>query len=915
MLLQNINLSFARRFRYRLDIMLDKIGKLLLVQANEISHVRYFFFLFMLIGCGMALGRGTTDALFFKRYGIEFLPMMYIILGFFLSTVSIVYAAYSDRISSERFFYILFITFIILLVGAWGFMVFPLTDVVYPAYFLIYEIASELLLVHAALYLSQNFLSMQSKRLMPLIFAGTQIGVIIGGLFLAYASPILGVQNIILIWCLILTTSMIFIFAWHKSHGVSPYYRPGYTSRNQLQQSVSALKQGLQYMGRSDMLRAMSFALFFMVITFYVLCYSVNIIYTKTFETEETLSSFYGILTAVYSTLALLFQILLTNRVLRKFGIKTVNLFFPVTSLFSYSALFFSFTLPAALIGSFNKDAIMPAFRNPVRNLFYTALPEHMHGRAHALSIAIVLPLALMVCGILLWIMQKMGNHHYFLSIGVTAAVLYLFFNYKMNHAYVSEMLTNLKDKLFLPDKDARHALKGAPENVLGELKKGVFHKDDQICISFSKILIESFPEAATGIILERAKNSKSSTKDRLLNLLLPLNDELLQSFLLDSLKTSDNHLKATAYKILFQHNNEKGKFLLENALLDENPRIIAAGIAGVFNYKNAKLYGQAVERWRYLISNNDIQNNLAALDIFTHIDFLQEQKNDLLAEYKTLIIKLLNDIDEHVVLCALRILDNWPDKQFTEIEDKIYDLYNSQEKKIRLSVIDCSNVLSENKRDSLLTRALEDTSSEIRCLSAEKLTAATKYPIEKLSLWLVVDRKGSPRAQEAILQALQKLQPPIEVMQRVAMTLAQTGYIYSRALSMLHKYDGNKTAPTEIMIYSLNERIREYVDLTLMALENLENPKNIKIVRAGVKSADPRHINRACEVLQHMKTKNVLEIIGNILENITSHKEKKNGYQLQPFFNLPSLLLWCVRQNDPWLNLCAEQALLKGNI
>ena len=274
-----------------------------------------------------------------------------------------------------------------------------------------------------------------------------------------------------------------------------------------------------------------------------------------------------------------------------------------------------------------------------------------------------------------------------------------------------------------------------------------------------------------------------------------------------------------------------------------------------------------------------------------------------------------MNDVNEHVVQCTLHILAKWPEQEFTEIEDKIYELYSSQDKKVRLSVINCSNILSKNKRDSLLTRALEDTSSEIRCLAADKLTATTMYPIEKLSLWLVVDRKGSPRAQEAILQALQKLQPPIEVMQRVAMTLAQSGYIYSRALSMLRKYDGKKSAPTELMIYSLNERIREYVDLALMALEDLENPENIKIVRAGVKSADPRHINRACEALHHMKTKYVIEIIGNILENITYHKEKKNGYQLQPFFNLPSLLLWCVRQDDPWLNLCAEQALLKENI
>lgn len=895
--------------------MLNKLGRLLLVQDNEISHVSYFFILFILIGGGMALGRGTTDALFFKRYGIEYLPIMYIVLSILLSVVSVAYAAFSDRIPSERIFYIFFVTLILLLLGAWGLMVYPLTDAVYPAYFLIYEIASELLLVHASLYLGQNFLTTQSKRLVPLILGGSQIGIIIGGLFLAYASPVLGVQNILLIWCFILVACMILIYGWHKKHGVSPYYRPGSTKSNKLQQSVRDLNQGLQYMRRSDLLRAASFALFFMVITFYVLCYSVNKIYTTTFETEEALSSFFGILTAVNSSLALLFQIFITNRILQKFGVKTVNMFFPVTSLFSYSALFFSFTLPAALFGSFNKDAIMPAFRNPVRNLFFNALPEQIQGRARATSIVIVLPLALMVCGILLWIMQKGGNHYYFLAIGVSAAVFYLFFNHKMNTAYVSEMLVNLKDRLFLPETDARQALKGASESVLGELKKGVFHKDDQISISFSKILIESMPEAATEIILERAKNSNNSTKDQLLNLLLPLNDNALHAFLWDSLRSTDNHLKATTYRMLFQIKYHKAISLLQTALSDENPRVVAAGIFGVINYEQSALVPQAIERWNELICSKEIKNNLAALDIFTNLPALPDYREDLLGKYKPLINNLLNNSNEHILRCALRVLEEWPEEQFPEIQDNIYDIYNSPNISLRLSVIKCSHVLNENNRDSLLTRALEDTNPEIRSLAADKLASDTRFPIEKLSLWLTVDHKGSPRAQEAILQALQKLQPPNDVIQRVAATLAQNGYIYSRALSLLRQYDGKKSAPTELMIYSLDERIREYIDLALMALEDLENPENVKIVRAGVKSTDPRNISRACEALRNMKTKNVIGIIGDILENITHKDAKKNGYQMAPFYNLPSLLLWCKRQEDPWVHTCAEQALLYENI
>ena len=59
--------------------MTTRLGSFLLIRQQEYRHVAYFFGLFFLIGGGMAMGRGTADALFFKRYGIEYLPVMYIV--------------------------------------------------------------------------------------------------------------------------------------------------------------------------------------------------------------------------------------------------------------------------------------------------------------------------------------------------------------------------------------------------------------------------------------------------------------------------------------------------------------------------------------------------------------------------------------------------------------------------------------------------------------------------------------------------------------------------------------------------------------------------------------------------------------------------------------------------------------------
>ena len=98
----------------------NQINKLLLIKDDERSATFYFMLLFLVLGFGTAIGRGTTDALFFKRYGIEYLPVMYIVLSVLLFIMSTVYAAYADRLPPERFFRILNGIIIVMLAIAGG---------------------------------------------------------------------------------------------------------------------------------------------------------------------------------------------------------------------------------------------------------------------------------------------------------------------------------------------------------------------------------------------------------------------------------------------------------------------------------------------------------------------------------------------------------------------------------------------------------------------------------------------------------------------------------------------------------------------------------------------------------------------------------------------------------------------------
>ena len=180
--------------------MTSTIFKLLLIRDNERHSVLFFFLLYIILGCGIAFGRNSTDVLFFKRFGVEYLPLMYVAFSVCLALVSILYAAYTDRISPEKLSVIIFSTLIGLLFLNWAWISFSDSKAAYPAYFILYECASEILIVHSAHYIAQNFNPLQAKRLFPIIMSGTQVGIILGSLFIAITATHIETQEILLAW-------------------------------------------------------------------------------------------------------------------------------------------------------------------------------------------------------------------------------------------------------------------------------------------------------------------------------------------------------------------------------------------------------------------------------------------------------------------------------------------------------------------------------------------------------------------------------------------------------------------------------------------------------------------------------------------------------------------------------------------
>jgi len=885
--------------------MNGSIEKRLLIHAGERGNVLYFLLFFLLVSAGMAVGRSSADALFLKRLGIEYLPLMYIIQSLLLAAVSLVYTAFADRIPAESFFRSLFSVLIVLVLGSWAVINTSGSTLIYPVYYLIYEVSSEVLLVHAALYMNQNMTTLQAKRLAPLVYAGAQVGTIIGGLTLALAAPVFGTQNMLLVWCGLLVAASAALYIRHKRHGASTHFRAPRKTRHLLNDCLVQIQQGLKFTYNSNLLRASSLTLFFMVVAFYVLCYSVNRVYTQTFESEESLTRFFGLLTAVTSILALLMQLFVTNRSIKHFGIRAINLFFPWTTLASLAALTVSFSLPAALIGSLNKDALMPAFRNPVHSMFFNVLPDYMQGRVRAISVAVVLPLALLSGGFLLLLMQRLDTPVYFLVPGMLAALMYVFFSRKMNDAYTSTLIATLKERLFLPNEQMYADLNGCNDEDMTEIMRGVTHSDREVSLAFARVLAESFPDKAAGIILQRSCGEDNATTDRYLKLLGSLDIARYIDDLHKRAADGDAHLQASILQLLVAHSDQASITQTIRLLDSNNPRLRATAIHAALHFPDsAPARERIVSVWQALL-RDDRSMQLAALDLIPDMEqVLPENRQLLELAYQSAFTNLLDDSSEATRIRALHGMQLWTGDSSDTIHNALLQSLASEHPGVREAAARCLQLANDEQRAALLLQAIGDANPRVRLAGIESLKAMDHH--ETLAIEWIVDNRGSLRAQQALLKSLLDSGLQKSMFAGIARKKSEEAQLLGQALSIMDAEAGGLNC-TELLRITLKEQLDQNIDLALLALEPLYESGLIGIIRAGFASGDDRHIANACEALENLDKQAITAGLSVLLQ-----KSVSNDFSMDDslFSSLEEVIIWCTKHHNSWLNLCGDQAL-----
>ena len=395
---------------------MKRLKKWMNLSDTEVGLFLWSALLIFLIRCAGLLFNNFSETAFLKRFGVEFLPVIYIINPIITLVVLARLSNLMNRVSGYR---ILGWCLVFCGVSASAFRaLIPLeTGIIYPVLFVM-KVQFETILGILFWNLANDLFNLrQSKRLFPLITAGGVVGDISGSVFTPVLAQAVSIDNLVVVYGFISICAALLVF---RMRNAFPATLVSGRKGEKKKQKESLLQQ---FAGMRRLMKSSALVTVLVLLTFFanvvlpVMNYQFNFAVDAYFATETQMLQFFGYFRAVMNaaSLGLLFY---SGRFYGKFGLPVALMFHPANYIFVFLAFLFRFDVFSAMYARFSTNVFRTVFNKPVNNILIGIFPESYRSRVRPFLRGAVARIAL-VAGSLLILLTEGVFHPKYLSIAV----------------------------------------------------------------------------------------------------------------------------------------------------------------------------------------------------------------------------------------------------------------------------------------------------------------------------------------------------------------------------------------------------------------------------------------------------------------------------------------------------------------
>ena len=509
------------------------IKRLFNVREEEFLVFAAFFFFYFLIGLQFSIGLSVSEALFLShpKVGPGFLPYMYIFNALVIIVVSIVYTSFTDKLSIPSMFKAVFAFFIGLILvirlaitadfQAWG------IPIALPFLHTLFVMFTNMIPNNFRAFYGLYLDVLQAKRLIPIILTGGRYGGIVGGFSIPLLVYVMGsVANLLYFWVATIGASIFFIAAIQIRLFDQLIEKPDAPKKRATAKGAAKSKSGFSLMKANRYVAAFSLFSFLIILMRSFQDFQYSIIFRDVFQDKAQLASFLGLFTGIGSAVALMIQTFITPRLIRRMGLGTANLLYPLTSLVGLGAMIISPSFYSAIFLRFNNKNLQESIRNPINALLYNALPTNIRSRVGAFVAGQVVAIASILSGVILLIIKPTGLALFPLSPRWVAAITFIiaagYFatGFFLRSEYTAALRKMLEERNLGLFQFAQMGFGDIDEDSMAILVKNLQEGDDELCVYAAGMLADTGKADAVKVILEEIPRRTGSCLCNLIRLL-----------------------------------------------------------------------------------------------------------------------------------------------------------------------------------------------------------------------------------------------------------------------------------------------------------------------------------------------------------------------------------------------------------
>jgi len=418
--------------------MFKRLASLLNVRLDERQLVLLVAILFACIQAGQGMGDNAASALFLLRYGVDFLPYMYIFLGALTFATTLAYSAALGRFDKGRFFSGLIAGFAGLLLIERAAIVFAF-PALYPILWLSINGVSMILGTFVWNIAGEVCDARQAKRLFPLFTSAGILGSVIGNAITGVVARLLGTDNLLILYAGLLGIALYLTRLITRDH----FRRErGLRAKSNF---WTDLRAGFDYVRASPLLRLIAYASVLFSVLFFSVAFPFSKVVTASFSDEAGVAGFLGLFNSITTAATFLISLFLASRIYARLGIINGVFLMPLTYLFSFAVFALRYDLSGAATARFAQLVILSGIAGTAWNALFNVVPSQKRGQVLAFNNGVPSQIGVALSGILLIVVAQALTIQQIFLMGVIFSIVCAVLIWRMRKAYAQALIAALQ--------------------------------------------------------------------------------------------------------------------------------------------------------------------------------------------------------------------------------------------------------------------------------------------------------------------------------------------------------------------------------------------------------------------------------------------------------------------------------------